>query len=110
MLLVVIESPLSAPTRELIEGNKAYAKRCVLDSLSKGEAPYASHLLFDQPGLLDDTYPDQRRTGMEAGFAWGRCAHLVAVYIDRGISKGMQQGIDKARHNGIPFEYRQIGA
>jgi len=106
MMRVVIESPLSAPTREGIEENKAYARRCMRDSLSRGEAPYATHLLFDQLGLLDDMVPSDRRQGMEAGFAWGLEGQLVAVYADRGISKGMQEGIDRARHNGIPYEIR----
>lgn len=109
MMRVVIESPLSAPTREGIEENKVYARRAIRDSLSRGEAPYASHLLFDQPGILDDLLPDERRKGMEAGFAWGKEAQLVAVYADRGISRGMQAGIDIYRHNGIPVEFRHIG-
>lgn len=108
MLRVVIESPLGAPTRELIEENKAYAKLCVLDSLRRGEAPYASHLLFSQSGLLDDQLPAERRLGMEVGFAWGREAQLVAIYVDRGISRGMQEGIDRARHNSIPYEERRL--
>lgn len=109
MLLVVVESPLSAPTRQGIEENKKYARECVLDCLRRGEAPYASHLLFDQPGLLDDTDADQRKLGMEAGFMWGRLAHLIAVYVDRGISTGMQRGIDFYRGEGIEVEYRKLG-
>jgi hypothetical protein len=108
MIRVVVESPLNAPTREGIEDNKRYARRCVLDSLLRGEAPYASHLFFDQEGILDDRIPSQREMGMKAGFVWGREAQLVAVYTDRGISKGMTAGIDHYRHLGIPIEYRQI--
>lgn len=108
MLRVVIESPLSAPTKEGIEENKVYARRCMLDSLYRGEAPYASHLLFDQQGLLDDRLRNDRLMGMQAGFAWGGEAQLVAVYIDKGISKGMQMGIDRYRHLGIPVEERRL--
>src|SRR4249920_519320 len=77
-LLVVIESPLNADTRDGIEQNKAYAKKAMLDSLSRGEAPYASHLLYDQPGILDDLNPDERHRGILAGFAWGAKADIVA--------------------------------
>ncbi len=108
MRRVVIESPLNAPTREGIEKNKDYAKRCIVDSLIRGEAPYASHLFFDQPWILDDLKPEERIKGMLAGFAWGEVADLVAVYIDRGISSGMKKGIEIARQRGQEIEYRSI--
>lgn len=104
MLRVVIESPL----RGDYEANRAYARRCMRDSLKKGEAPYASHLLFDQPGILDDRYQNERDRGMKAGFAWGEAAQLVAVYVDLGISDGMAEGIRRARANKIPVEYRRL--
>lgn len=104
MKLVIVESPLKGNR----EANKAYAKRCMLDSLNRGEAPYASHLLFDQPGLLDDDDPDERQLGMLAGFAWGEAADLVAVYTDRGISIGMIEGLKRHKENGIPIEFRRV--
>lgn len=103
---VVIESPLNAPTREGIELNKDYARRCVMDSLSRGEAPYASHLFFDQPGLLDDLRADQRELGLTAGLAWGESADFIAVYVDNGISNGMKRGINRWRSLGKRIEYR----
>lgn len=108
MKLVVIESPLSAPTREGIEENKNYAKACVRDSLARGEAPYASHLLYDQPGILNDLNGDERKKGMDAGFAWGAKAELIAVYIDKGISQGMNAGIERATDLHIPIEFRRL--
>jgi hypothetical protein len=104
MKLVVIESPL-AGDREL---HKEYARFCMKDSLARKEAPYASHLLFDQDGLLDDDKPEGREAGMEAGFAWGARADMVAVYRDLGISVGMKQGIENARLRGTPIEYREL--
>ena len=50
MKLVIIESPYAGD----IEKNVAYARDCVRDSLMRGEAPYASHLLYTQPNILDD--------------------------------------------------------
>ena len=120
MRLVVIESPLRgrvpgwcprwlAPLVERIARarNRAYAKRCMLDALSRGEAPYASHLLFDQRGLLDDANHEQRLAGIEAGFAWGHKAQLRAVYCDRGISYGMKLGMQQ-RPAGQLLEFRQL--
>jgi hypothetical protein len=108
MLLVVIESPLGAFDRESIERNKDYAKRAMLDCLSRGEAPYASHLLFDQKGLLDDLDSTERNIGILAGFAWGAKADLVAVYADLGISLGMRLGIERATKQGQSIEYRYL--
>lgn len=102
--LVVIESPLSGD----VTRNVAYARACMRDSLHRGEAPYASHLLYAQEGILDDTVTLERKQGMEAGFQWGTAADLVAVYQDYGISTGMAMGIEKATHNGIPVVYRNI--
>jgi hypothetical protein len=107
MKLVVIESPCAAPTPEAREYNRQYARACMRDSIARGEAPYASHLLFDQPGLLDDTIPSEREQGIVAGFAWGAKAELTAVYVDRGISPGMRRGIEAAERAGRPVEKRR---
>jgi hypothetical protein len=106
--LVVIESPLSAHTRAGIERNKDYAKECMRDSLRRGEAPYASHLLFDQPGILDDTIPLQREQGIMAGFAWGERAERVAFYVDLGISSGMLRGFERAIHTDADVVVRSL--
>jgi hypothetical protein len=109
MLRVVIESPYRGKTDEETAENVAYAKACVMDSLGRGEAPYASHLFFTQPGLLDDTVPDERAWGIDAGLAWGRSADVVAVYVDRGVSEGMRKGIDAARARAAKVEFRLLG-
>ena len=83
-----------------------YARECMKDSLNRNEAPYLSHLLYTQ--VLDDNQPDERYAGIYAGFAWGECADLVAVYCDRGISPGMKKGIEKAEERGAKIEYRRI--
>jgi hypothetical protein len=108
MVRVVVESPLGAPDRAGIEDNKTYARACVRDCLERGEAPYASHLFYDQPGVLNDLDPNERNMGMLAGMQWGAQAHKVVVYLDRGLSAGMQAGIDYYRHRGIPIEERYL--
>lgn len=104
MKLVVIESPYAGD----VEANTDYARRCVADSLARGEAPYASHLFYTQPGVLDDLDPAERQLGIDAGLAWGACAELTAVYVDRGISRGMSYGIAAAEAAGRPIEYRNL--
>ena len=109
MKLVVLESPFAGTSPEETEINITYARACLHDCLMRGEAPLASHLLYTQPGVLDDEHPEQRKLGMNAGFAWNRLAQLVVVYIDRGISRGMQDGIKVAEFHHIPIEYRSLG-
>lgn len=104
MKLVVIESPYAGD----VEKNLVYLKECIRHSLSLGEAPYASHLFFTQPGILDDTAPAERALGIAAGLAWQSRADLVAVYHDKGISKGMWEGIENAQKLGIPITMRSL--
>lgn len=87
-----------------IDRNVRYARRALLDSLERGEAPYASHLLYTQ--VLDDSTPEQRQHGLEAGWAWQSVVDAVVVYTDWGISAGMQAAIDSAK---CQVEYRSIG-
>lgn len=100
--LVVIESPLSGDFAR----NVRYARLCGLDCIRRGEAPYASHLLMTQ--FLDDALPEERKLGMEAGFAWGAKGDIVAVYQDLGISGGMRMGIENAERRGQKIEYRRL--
>lgn len=105
MELVVIESPYAGD----LEGNVRYLKRCMLDSLGRGESPFASHLLYAASHVLDDARPEERAQGMRAGFDWMRVADRVVVYTDLGISGGMEAGIARARRLGKPVEYRSLG-
>lgn len=104
LLLVIIESPYAGD----VAANEEYARKCLRDSLLRGEAPIASHLLYTQPGVLDDTIPDERTRGIEAGLAWGKHAALTAVYTDRGVSRGMQIGMDRAQAEGRLVEMRSL--
>ena len=105
MMRVIIESPYAGDVARNIE----YARRCVRDSLLRGEAPIASHLLYTQPGILRDDLPEERQHGIDAGLAWRAVASASVVYVDYGISAGMRYGIDAATHAGVPIEYREIG-
>jgi hypothetical protein len=104
MRLVVIESPYSGDT----EANIAYARRAVRDCLLRGEAPIASHLVYTQPGIFNDSIPLERQFGILAHHAWMRKADVCALYIDRGVSKGMEQGLAAAKIAGIQVEYRKL--
>ena len=104
MRRVILESPYAGE----IEANVAYARRAMRDSLLRGESPIASHLLYTQPGVLDDADPLEREIGISAGLAWGAEAEATVVYTDRGISRGMTFGIERAEREGRPVEYRSL--
>lgn len=110
---VVIESPFgrnvdgSVCTPEQYARNTRYLKRCIADSLKRNESPYASHRFF--PGVLDDTKPEERKLGIDAGQDWGMCAQLCGVYLDHGETDGMSKSIRRYVDAGIPLEMRRIG-
>lgn len=101
---VIVESPYAGD----VERNAAYARAALADCLRRGEAPFASHLLYTQPGVLDDDVPEERAWGIEAGLAWGSVADATVVYGDLGTSRGMEYGIAAAEAAGRPIEYRLL--
>lgn len=101
--LVIIESPFAGE----VERNKAYAKRCILDSLKRNELPFASHLIYTQ--VLDDTIPEERKIGMDAGWGIIRYSEYSIAYVDYGISSGMAEGIKIAQDMGHLVYLRMIG-
>lgn len=104
MKRVIVESPFAGD----IERNLRYVRACMRDCLLRGEAPYASHALYTQPGVLRDDVPGERKHGIEAGFAWRQSAELSVFYTDCGWSRGMTQGKEDCLAKGLPFEERTL--
>lgn len=102
--LVIIESPFAGD----IERNLRYVRACMRDCLQRGEAPYASHALYTQQGVLRDEVAEERKLGMEAGFAYRNAVEKSVVYVDCGISKGMVDGIMDAQAKGRPVQFRKL--
>lgn len=114
MRLVILESPFAGKGSNWIVRlwnrwmNIRYARAAMRDCLLKGDSPMASHLLYTQPGVLDDDQPDERQLGISAGLEWGRKAEATIVYIDRGISSGMKHGIRHAKEAVRPIVFRHL--
>lgn len=104
MKLVILESPYAGN----VEHNEAYARLAMADMLSRDEAPFASHLLYTQDGVLDDTDPGERAKGIMAGHEWMRRADYVVAYTDHGYSSGMLEGIKRAETLGLEIQYRSL--
>lgn len=109
MRRVVVESPFAGD----VERNTRYLRACLADCLRRGEAPFASHAIYTQPGVLDDTDPVQRDIGIAAGFAWREMAEATVIYTDLGVSRGMIEGLKHAervrRGDEHDVEYRELG-
>jgi hypothetical protein len=103
MKLVIIESPFAGDLRK----NRRYARAALKHSLSLGEAPLASHLLY--PQVLDENSSEQRAQGIAAGLAWAERADLAAFYVDLGrLSPGMVQALQFYTEIGLPVEFRLL--
>lgn len=100
---VVIESPYAGD----IDRNVAYARRAILDSVARGEAPIASHLLFPT-FILDDNVDASRRLGIECGLAWHHACDAVVFYKDLGMSPGMETARVHCEAHGIHWEVRYL--
>lgn len=108
---VILESPF----RELDgedpvmsrKANARYRQACIRDSLKRGEAPFASHQMYTE--ALDDAALAERTLGMTAGFAWHAQADAMVVYMDRGVSSGMERGMENASRLRLPIERRWLG-
>jgi hypothetical protein len=109
MKKVIIESRFSSSDVEGLVRNKKFTLACMRDCFMRGEAPYASHVIYAQTHILDDFVANERAIGMHAGFCWGDLGELTVVYTDLGISSGMQMGVEHAEKVGRPVEYRELG-
>lgn len=106
MKRVMIETPLMARGERTVEMNLEYARKCMKDSLSKSEAPFAMHLLYTQ--VLNDLKPEDRMLGLDCGHVWAEKADLIAFYLDYGFSSGMHRAHTQAQKLGIKVEYRLL--
>jgi hypothetical protein len=98
-MLVILESPYAGD----VEENLAYARSCMRKLLFAGMAPIASHLLYTQPGVLDDSTPAERSLGITAGLRWRKVADLSVFCAGRGWSQGMLSALESAKLRGAPY-------
>lgn len=100
---VIVESPFAGGFV-----NIKYSRECIKDCLDRGESPFASHLLYTQKGVLDDSVPEERRKGIDAANSWLQVADYAVVYMDLGVTRGMLIGVMKAARIGKPIHLRWL--
>lgn len=103
MRRVIIESPYAGD----VARNKAYLQACIRDCLRRGETPYASHQMLTD--ALDDSDPEQRKQGIEAGYEWWAAADELVFCLDEGWSDGMRKAERLAQETEMPHDYRYLG-
>jgi hypothetical protein len=86
-----------------------FGRRCIADCLKRNKPPSISRLLFTQTGVPDDTVPEERQLGIDAGPTWYDFAEACVVYCDRGIIDDMRESINEANSLGLDVEFRRIG-
>jgi hypothetical protein len=101
--LVMVESPYKGLHRDVAE---SYAEAACWDCMTRGEAPFASHLIYTR--FLDDGDPESRKIGMLCGRAWIRKVDYMVVYTDLGLSEGMTTAVNLARKLKKDVEFRTL--
>lgn len=102
----ILESPFAASDFATVEEHETYARAAMRDMLMRYEAPFASHLLYTQPGVLRDDVPKERAHGIVAGFAWSGAANRRVWYCNYGFSKGMRLAHKDAKSIGQEMLFR----
>lgn len=106
MKRVIIESPYGSKDPAIVERNRKFLHECCKDALARGEAPFASHGFYTL--FLDDNDKPQRTLGMECGHTWMQVCDYVVVYVDLGITAGMEAGMKRAEMAGKPVTLRSL--
>jgi len=105
MQRVILESPYAGE----VKFNEIYGELCMHDCLvNHDETPYASHLLYTRKYVLDDTKPEERKLGINAGFDWREATDKSVFYIDVGFTDGMKLGMENCVETLKPFETRRL--
>jgi len=102
---VILETPYAGD----VSLHLRYLRACMNDCLVRGEAPFASHGLYTQPGVLRDELWEDRERGITAGYAWRYLARTTVFYADLGWSSGMERAREEVTRLGLGHEVRHLG-
>lgn len=105
MKFVIVESPYAGDVRR----NILYARALYRYCLKQGWAPYASHLNYTQPGVLNDDVPEERDLGIEAGQCVADRGDLRLFGMDYGMTTGMSYGHKRATAIGQEILEVELG-
>ena len=98
MQIAYICSPYRGQSEEEYRRNGDYARELTKLALRAGLAPITPHLYITQ--VTDDSVPEERQQGLEAGLALLDGCELVICGNKYGVSSGMQGELAKAEADG----------
>lgn len=102
--IVIVESPLNAPTPEGIRENLRYVLWCCRAEYEAGNRPLATHMFC--PWFMNDADPQERSDGIGWPGFWNGDPHNF--WLDRGMSGGMLKGSDRCTAERIPFSLKMM--
>ena len=105
---VMLESPHDGISPEEVARNMAYTDACLRDCLLRGEAPFASSVLYTRNDVLDEESLEERRLAVYARLAWRSVAQTVVLYVDYGISNDTKDCVEWAKREGRTVESRHL--
>jgi hypothetical protein len=117
--VVALESPYHSEDPKILKRNIAYAIQASKHSLTLGDVPFPSHLIFTQlvkpdgsvgyvhDGIVDE-FGGSREKVIEATQAVRQRCDAIVMYVDFGVSNGMAYAAEFARKHGIPIEERRL--
>lgn len=107
--MVVLETRFVSKDIKTMIMYRKFTLACIRGCLKRGEALYASHMMFAETNTLDEFSAEELTLGMVAGFLWSNQATKTVVYTDLGIGKGIAKGIETAKLNSKEIEYKTLG-
>jgi hypothetical protein len=108
VFLITPYAELAAHSSWLDRPNVKFAQHCMADCLRREESVFACHLLYTQPGVLDDGKADERHLGLIAGRRFLAVCDKAVCYVDRGISSGMRGDLEEALRLSAPINFRRL--
>jgi hypothetical protein len=112
MKLIAVESPYGSDDWQEIAENIHYLRACMHYVHLQGNAPYASHAISTQPGVLDDSDKGpggERETGIFGGQAIADRMDEKWVFMDKGMTTGMEYGYKRSGEINQPILIKELG-
>lgn len=88
-----------SPYAGQVEHNVKIAQAVCRQVILEGHAPFAPHLHY--PGIVDDSVPQERDTGIKSGLVFMSVCDEVWAFVGNGITPGMTQELEFAKNLGI---------
>lgn len=104
---VVLIGAYIAEDPAMITKYERYLKKCMRNSVDRGEAPYCGSLINYK--ILNYKNPIERDMGIMMDVSFLEKIKIMRVYIDMGITPAMVAMVNLAKKRSYQIEFRKIG-